>query len=803
VYTVELGKSGLVPLTSDKADKANLAWSPNGQALAFAALRDERWQLFQRVVATGNTVQLTDGPSDNREPTWSPDGKHIAFASNREGAWQIFVVSADGSGTPRRLTTSSASNWLPAWSPDGKQIAFTTNRDGNWEIYIMNADGTNPRNLTRHPAGDWYPTWSPDGQRLAFVSDRDGRLQVYVSDLTGSVQVNLTRSAASEWYPTWSPDGQRLAFVSRRDGNSEVYLSSLDGVTLTRVTANPADDLFPAWAPASPQSISPMPTATPTPTPNPSAASAVGYARVTIWHFPDNPNIDAMRSSLIYTLGQCETSLPARQGFIIGFEPGTAYQQIYIRDTSTILPAALYFYPTPFLRQAIEEFLYRQYDATTQSHGGDYNVIPGKGAISGLIAPDFYVDKHTTVSDEEVNLIRAAYAYFRATRDTAWLRQIVRGLPIIARLNQAMEWLLTNRFDETRGLVKRAHTTDWGDVKMESAANPTDMNPATDAWTASIFDQAMTYQALRHLAEMNQAVGDTEAAFTYKQRAEGLRRAADKYLWQPGRGFYRTHIHLTPLTHPFDEDAMVSIANAIAVYTGLTQHTSPLDALEDAQRRSGAIKPGLSLYPAYPGGTFAYPQMAEGFYQNGGLWDWWGGMQITAEFQHGLSRRALTHLNQVAADWARHPQDIHEWQMAITGALKGSDDYCPSASSMGEAVIEGLYGVSLGRGGVSFSPRLGEHNGFIRAYQPVTDLYVAYNYVYTPARVTIDYGTNYLGGPLRIEALIPEKAGVAAVLIDSQPVSFGLDKLNDDRYVSFAAPIGQHRVEIELGARQP
>ncbi len=72
----------------------------------------------------------------------------------------------------------------------------------------------------------------------------------------------------------------------------------------------------------------------------------------------------------------------------------------------------------------------------------------------------------------------------------------------------------------------------------------------------------------------------------------------------------------TPHTN-FNEDAIVSIANALTLYTGLSDHASLLDKLEEARRADGAIKPGLSLYPPYPAGIFAYAQMAEGQYQNG------------------------------------------------------------------------------------------------------------------------------------------------------------------------------------------
>ena len=52
------------------------------------------------------------------DPHWSPEGQRIAFASIREGNWDIYVVNADGSGE-RRLTTDSADYESPQWSPTG------------------------------------------------------------------------------------------------------------------------------------------------------------------------------------------------------------------------------------------------------------------------------------------------------------------------------------------------------------------------------------------------------------------------------------------------------------------------------------------------------------------------------------------------------------------------------------------------------------------------------------------------------------------------------------------------------------
>ncbi len=116
------------------------------------------------------------------------------------------------------------------------------------------------------------------------------------------------------------------------------------------------------------------------------------------------------------------------------------------------------------------------------------------------------------------------------------------------------ELALCHRLDSNTGLIKRAHTTDWGDVKIEPAANPTDIDPDHDQWTASLYDQALTYRALTELAEMNRVTGNPERAADWLRRAGTLWERVTPNYGSPTKAF-PTHIHLTPLTHDFDEEA--------------------------------------------------------------------------------------------------------------------------------------------------------------------------------------------------------------------------------------------------------
>jgi hypothetical protein len=519
----------------------------------------------------------------------------------------------------------------------------------------------------------------------------------------------------------------------------------------------------------------------------------------TTWKLPKSPNIEAMSDTITAVLERCEIEFTGADGDVVrGFVPGADYPMIFARDTSTLLQTATYYYSGDRLASPVEEFLRLQYNENTTSD--EDGVAAGLGAISAVIAPDGHIHKATVVSDEETHLLHAAHVYYKTAGGEAWLRQDIHGEAVIARLNGALEWLYAHRLDETTGLIKRAHTTDWGDVKIEPAVNPTDIDPDSDHWTASIYDQALTHRTLLELADMNTAVGDSNQAQKLQHRADTLREQVQALLWQPDKGFYLTHLHLTPLTHPFDETEIVSIANAVAVRCGLADEEQAgriFKWLEQVREDAGAGKPGIVLYPPYPDGTFAAERMRPGHYQNGALWDWWAGWQVLGEFEAGNARLGREHLAQIAGDWVERPSKIFEWQTIDDNAGFGPVDYAGAAGTVGESIVAGLFGVSVDKDGVELRPRLGEQEGFVRVYQPSTDRYAAYRYTPRTNALYLDYGTDG-PEPVRIAVLLPPGHEVQEVRLDEQTAPHEMETVGNDHYVITEAPAGIHRLAISV-----
>ena len=538
---------------------------------------------------------------------------------------------------------------------------------------------------------------------------------------------------------------------------------------------------------------------------NPSLPTDLSYDTETTWLLPGLPDLDATSGFIPHNFSHGEAVFETQSDIIHGFRPGKAYSEMVIRDIAWGMETAQYYYPENYLREPIEAFLRRQYSTETVSIDGDFGVRVGAGAIGGIITPEGHSNKQTITSDEETSLLHAAYLYYQMTYNTAWLEKEINGQSIISRLNQAADWLFRHRLDPQFQLLWRGHTTDWGDVKFEKGPGPTDYNPSQDHKTVSIYDQALAYMTLLELAEMNAAVGNTEKADKWQAAAETLKTKANEQLWQPDRGFYLTHAHITSLTHPFEESGLVSISNALAVYTRLADiqhHKTIFKNLDRAQTEAGVSKPGLSIYPFYPtkgpNQFFDYPGMGIGNHQNGGVWDWWGGVQIKAEFLRGYSAIAQTHLLQVANEWQKHPGNIIEWQSSTDPRFEGSHYYSAAAGTMGSAIIEGFFGIVIDGQGLTLQPRLGLNDGYIRVYQEATDRYAAYSYDWGQQVTRLDYGTN-ASGAVRIKVLKLRSEQVSQITIDGNPVDFVIENVGEDTYLTFEAPGGRHSVEITKG----
>ena len=195
-----------------------LAWSPDGESIAFTAMLPPR----------------VDAP-------WAPPAL-LPFLVPSPAAVELFVMPAAG-GAPRQLSHDGmAVRGEPAWMPRGDWILTAAGTAADTEIYGTRAADGEVRKLTHHPGPDDGPVPSPDGSKIAWIAAEPnpaaysirrlwvmGRDGEHVKVLTGQLDRDVVA-------PHWSSDSRTIYFLADDHGSTHVYAARTDG-TVRQVTS--------------------------------------------------------------------------------------------------------------------------------------------------------------------------------------------------------------------------------------------------------------------------------------------------------------------------------------------------------------------------------------------------------------------------------------------------------------------------------------------------------------------------------------------------------------------------------------
>lgn len=403
-----------------------------------------------------------------------------------------------------------------------------------------------------------------------------------------------------------------------------------------------------------------------------------------------NPRPRDLATQIIADQDLREVLRMARDLLSSGLNAGSHYQATWIRDMNTFIQIALGVNPPQRFREALLMFFKLQ--------GSDGNIVdlywprdPAKPANesdrTSPLAPGLIADKNTVEIDQESSLVQAVFKYVTVTHDRTILEERIAEVTVRERLGQALQYLLTERFDGEHGLVWSATRADWGDVQPESPRGV--RLDASSHRALSIYDNAMLVIAINDYLQL--LGGDAHETARWKTIHDELKQNIRKYLWDAKRQKFIPHVYLagSPFPKDFDENAIFYHGGtAVAIEAGLLTQQEALRSLnymEADVRAAGAASIGLTLYPAYPEGFFKNPQLRDPYsYQNGGDWCWFGGRMVQQLVRLGYIEAAYRNLQPMVERVVR-TGGFHEW-WTRDNQPRGSGDFRGSAGVLGQAV---------------------------------------------------------------------------------------------------------------------
>jgi Tol biopolymer transport system component len=147
LYSVDVQsgeRSMLVRLPGENLDSMDeIEWSPDGAQIAVMNDLEPGGGRLYVMNADGSGVRVL---LDDYEPgrlAWSPDGESIAYVTYGDGAEGVWTISP-AEGLPFAVAASTGIS-DPVWSPDGSRIAFVGRTADGLGWFAVDADGAGQR----------------------------------------------------------------------------------------------------------------------------------------------------------------------------------------------------------------------------------------------------------------------------------------------------------------------------------------------------------------------------------------------------------------------------------------------------------------------------------------------------------------------------------------------------------------------------------------------------------------------------------------------------------------------------------
>jgi serine/threonine-protein kinase len=214
------------PIPIPPTGHPDAGFSPNGQWLAYT--KDQHIWIYD--MNLGDHRPFTTLGLEHHNPVWSPDGEQMAYGAIRaEGSsLDLYVQTLTGDSAGRHLGGTAVNDAPTQWLPDG---VLLLNVDVPSDIATLHTE--RPGAPVAILQADWdeiNARVSPDGKWLAYRSTEAGRPQLTVRSWPGLGQKVVIADSIEAEHHYWSNDNHTLYYV--RQGS--IMAASLVGTDSLR-----------------------------------------------------------------------------------------------------------------------------------------------------------------------------------------------------------------------------------------------------------------------------------------------------------------------------------------------------------------------------------------------------------------------------------------------------------------------------------------------------------------------------------------------------------------------------------------
>ncbi|HUO58102.1 MAG TPA: BamA/TamA family outer membrane protein [bacterium] len=219
-------KTGLLHKTF-QIQGSGVAWSPDGNYLAFAVDEDGRYNLCVMEIKTRKVTTYREAKLPLvYSPAWSPNQKYLVFSGFDYATVDLYRLEVS-SGNLERLSHDNDTKSWANYSRDGSQLYYVDESGGETTLRRVGLDTAGlPTGKTEMIGGDLgYITSVSVGKDLVyFTSNRDNRIfNLFQMDLEGGHLIQLSKTFVDVLSASPAPDGNIFYANLYQHGHEALY----------------------------------------------------------------------------------------------------------------------------------------------------------------------------------------------------------------------------------------------------------------------------------------------------------------------------------------------------------------------------------------------------------------------------------------------------------------------------------------------------------------------------------------------------------------------------------------------------